>query len=122
MSLSAIQSSQRKPRLEVFRIDISAAPTGTAAQSTTAVLEGAYRCTVLKTGTGALTINFNKPFSRKPVVTATAFHASTNLVACVTALASTAISLTTKSDSGSATNPTELHVHVVGFDSTDQLG
>ena len=120
--MAQVFSAQRNPRIEAFRVDISAAPTGTAAQSTDAVLEGAFRCTVIKNGTGDVTLNFNRPFSRKPVVTATALHASTNLVACIKSVTTSAVNLLVKSDSGSATNPTELHIHVLGFDSDDQVG
>jgi hypothetical protein len=113
---------QRGARDEQFIVKPASISTATASQDTTNVIEGAYRCTVLRNGTGDVTITYNKPFARKPVVTANALHASSKLFVVLVSSTASATRLAVFSDAGTATDPTELHVQSRGFDTDTHLG
>lgn len=117
-----IRSPQPKPRPEQFRLVVASLPTGTAAQSTTGCPEGTYRCTVLKNGTGDYTINFNNPFARTPVVTPTALHATAGYMATLISVSTTAVRIGCWTATGTAADPTNVHVSVDGWDTADQVG
>ncbi len=116
------KTSQRGIRDEQFIVKPTSITTGTAAQDTTNVIEGAYRCTVSRTGTGDITINYNVPFARKPVVVANALHATSKLFVVIVSSTASATRLAVFSDAGTATDPTELHVISRGFETLDHLG
>lgn len=115
------KTTQRNTRVEQFILVPASVPTGTAVQSTTGCIEGTYKCTVSRTGTGDVTITYNKPFARKPVIQAAALHASSKLFATVVSSSTTAVRLAVFSDAGTATDPSELHVTARGFDAADQI-
>ncbi len=115
------QSSQRGPRLEVFKLVCASVPTGTAAQTATGCTEGTYQCTVLKNGTGDYTVNFNNTFSRSPVASPTPMHATSKLFATIVSTSTSATRVIVHTDGGTATDPTELHIFVAGFATTDQI-
>jgi len=119
--LNSINSSQRKVRTEFFRLVVASLPATTPAQSSTGCPEGSFRCTVAKTATGVFVLNFNTPFSRIPVVTANALSASGKLFMVVSAAATTGITLKCFADDGTATDPTGVHITVIGSDTADQV-
>lgn len=114
-------NSQRAVRMEQFRLVAASVPTGTAAQTATGCPEGFSRCTVLKNGTGDFTINFNTAFARTPVVTATALSTAGKTYTVLYSVSTTACRVLTYNDGGTATSPTDLHVHVTGFDTSEQV-
>lgn len=123
--MAHFQSStpQRNTRVEQFIVKPTSISTGTAAQDTTNVIEGAYRCIVQRKGTGDVELTYNTPFSgRKPVIQATALHASSKLFCTIVSSSATATRIAVFSDAGTATDPTELHITARGFDSADHLG
>lgn len=113
-------SSQRGTREEAF-ILVPASLSGTLAQSVAGCIEGTYQCRARRVSAGLFEISYNKPFARKPVAIATALHASTNLVACITANTASLLTILVKTDAGVATDPTELHVVARGFDVAQQI-
>ncbi len=104
----SVKTAQRQPRLECF------------SSSATALTEGNYRGTFSTGGTGIYTITFAEPFARTPVVTATALHATLSLKCVITAKSASAVTITVRNDSGTATAPTSFDVHVIGSDTADQ--
>jgi hypothetical protein len=117
-----IQSSQRNPRIEVFTLVPASLPTGTAAESATGCTEGTFRCTVLKTGTGDYTINFNEPFARTPVVRAQGLSTTLKVYVNTYSKSSSAVRVVVWDEGGVARDPTSVDVTVIGFDSADQVG
>lgn len=117
-----VQAVQRKPRLEVFRIVPASAPTGSAAESESGCPEGFTRCTLLKNATGDFTVNLNEPFNRIPIVSGLAVSSASSLKVIVHASTSASVvRVLVRNDSGTLTDPTELHLTVVGFDAADQV-
>lgn len=117
---SSVQSSQRRIRTEFFRLVFANLPATTPAQSTTGVPEGAYRCTAAKTATGTARLVFNAPFQRVPVITAAAMSAAGKLFAVISAVSTTECTIKVYADDGTATDPTQLHIQVIGADTADQ--
>lgn len=118
---SEVQATQRNVRLELFRIVAASCPTGTAAQTADGCPEGYSHCTVLQNDTGDVTINYNTPFKRKPIVTVSALHATATLYVTLVSSTTSAVRLLCCDDDGVAINATELHVNVAGFDAVDQM-
>lgn len=114
------QSSQRGAREAAF-ILVPASLSASLVQSIAGCIEGTYQCRARRVSAGLFEISYNKPFARKPVISATALHASTNLVVCATASTPTLLTLLVKTDAGVATDPTELHVTARGFDTAQQI-
>lgn len=117
-----VESSQRKARTETFRLVSASVPSGTAAESAAGCPEGYLRCTVLKNGTGDFTINFIEPFQRIPNVIATPVSSAASVKAVLHASTSASlVRVLVRNDSGTLTDPTELHVTVLGYDTADQV-
>lgn len=119
--LTDVVSSQRKVRVESFRLVAASVPTGTAAQTATGCTQGTYQCTVLKNGTGDFTVNFNQPFARTPCSVASPLHASSKLFATKVSESASAVRFAVFSDAGTATDPTSLEILVIGSDAADQI-
>lgn len=118
---ASLDSTQRRARIEFFRLLFASLPATTPAQSTTGVPEGAYRCTAAKTATGVAVLTFNEPFQRVPAVTVSAMSAAGKLFAVVAAVSVSGITVNVFADDGTATDPTQLHIHVIGADTADQI-
>ena len=116
-----VNGSQRETRVEFLRLIPANIATGSAARDLDGVEEGTYQVTVNKEGTGDYSITFDSPFVRKPVVVATALHASSKLFCTVKSNSTTACRIIVHSDAGTATDPTEIHVMLAGFDTADQI-
>lgn len=122
MARTEINHSQRRMRIETFRFLTASLPNPTPAQSTAGVPDGAYRCTAAKTATGTIQVIFNQPFTRVPIVTATAFHASAKIFVKLSAISVSGATFVCYIDDGTATDPTQLHVTCIGADTADQQG
>lgn len=116
-----LEASQRRARLEFFRLLFASLPATTPAQSTTGVPEGAYRCKAAKTATGVAVLTFNEPFQRVPSITASAMSAAGKLFAVVAAVSASGCTINVFADDGTATDPTQLHIQVIGADTADQI-
>lgn len=115
------KTPQRSARDEQFILVPASVPAAPAVQSTAGCIEGTSQCTVLRTGAGDMTINYNKPFARKPVIAANALHATAKLFVVIVSSSATAVRLAVFTDAGVATDPSELHVSARGFDTASQL-
>ena len=115
-------NTQRRMRKEQFVIKPANISTGTAAQDTTNVTEGAYRCKVQRIGTGSVELTFKEAFLRTPVVQLTAMHATSKLFPTLVSYDKTKVRFAVFSDAGTATDPTEVHLTVTGADTVDAQG
>lgn len=113
--------TQRGVRAQFLRLVFANLPSPTQIQSATACPEGFTQCTLLKNGTGDVSIKFNKPWKRTPAVFAQALHTSSKLFVSTKSQDTDDVRLTVFSDAGTATDPTELHVFVIGSDTTDVI-
>ena len=116
-----LEGSQRAARTEIFRLIPASIATGAATQSVAGCVEGTYQCTVAKNGTGDYSITYNTPFARKGVVNATALHTTGKYFASLHSSSTTGCRILVWSDAGTASDPTEIHVTVRGFDTADQI-
>jgi hypothetical protein len=118
---SDVQSSQRRPRVETFRVvcaSVDATPSNTASELT----EGRFRGLV-SVASDVYTLTFTEPFARAPTAQITCEQSGTgvsfipNIASCST----TALVWRVENDASAAASPTAFHVMVLGFDSADQL-
>lgn len=115
-----IKSPQRGPRLLTFRLVVASLP-GAIGRSATGCPEGFAQCTVQKVGTGSFRLDYAVPFKRAPQVQITPLHATLSLKCITTTRSASSITWLVKNDSGTATDPTEMDLTVVGYDTADQL-
>lgn len=118
---TSVKSTQRLVRTEFFRLVVASLPSTTPAQSLTGVPEGTFRCTAAKTATGVFLLNFNTPFARVPVISANALSAAGKLFMVISAASASSITLKCFADDGAATDPTGVHITVIGSDTADQI-
>lgn len=105
-----LRASDRYPRIVAGHVSYS---TGTPS-----ITVGTGDFTITDTGTGVLTATFAVPFAREPIVLA-----SQNAVGNVTlnaAATTTGCVLDMFNTGGAATDPTDLHFLVFGFDDADE--
>jgi hypothetical protein len=106
--LREIKGTQRLSRLLAFKVN------GT---NTAAIEQGAPDASLTDNGAGDYTITFDRPFARKPIVTA-----SCETEGCYAEIASasqTSVQIKTLSNAGVATDAI-FHAVVLGFDSADE--
>lgn len=113
----SIKSTQQKPRVLALRVDGSVVTTSAA---TTGLLEGIYDVLIAKGSGGAsneVTITFNQPFSRVPVVVATPI--TTNCHIEIKSVSATTLVLETfqVADGTTGVDDADMHVMIMGFDS-----
>ena len=112
--------NQRAKRTLHFRLVVASLP-GTLGQSASGCPEGTYQCTVIKNGTGDYGITYNVPFTRQPVVHATALHTSSKLFCVLKSSSTSACEILVYTDAGAAADATEVDVTVTGWDVADQI-
>lgn len=122
MSDRLVKSGQRKQREEIVKL-VPANLTGSLASTLAAIPEGTYHCQALTSGTGLFQITLNPAFgyARAPVPVFTALHATAKLFCTLTSVTTTTIIFRVYSDAGVLTDPTSIHVIIVGCDTVDQL-
>ncbi len=113
-------TQQRAERTLKLRL-VHASLTGSQASLAAAIPEGYTKVSAATTGTGVYVINFLTPFRRVPVVNAMALSAAGKLFCVLGAASTSSITINVFSDAGTATNVTDLHVTVDGFDVPDQV-
>lgn len=106
--LRSIKSSQRQPRQLAFKVD----GTGTAS-----ILIGAKDATLTDNGTGDYTLTFAKPFSRLPIVVASAITAGAYCE--VAAATASAVQILVKQPSDMSAKDADFFVIVQGFDASE---
>lgn len=104
----SIKTNQRQERELAFFLD----GTGTAALTI-----GSGLATLTDNGTGDYTLTFRQPFARTPIVLVTPL---TKVYATVTAMSTTACTIKTFNDAGSATDA-DMSILVKGWDVTDEF-
>lgn len=104
---SVIEVPHRKPRLLAFHIAYSA--------GTPSLVKGSEYGTVADTALGQATLTFTESFDREPVVIASA-GTSTNPWVSIGTSSSTAVRVDAAGATGTAGDPDDLHVLVLGYD------
>jgi hypothetical protein len=105
---------QRRAEFDVFRVDESEI-SGT---SSAGILEGTFRATITKNGTGDYTITLNEPGMRTMVAVG-CLPLTEDLTFKISAVSSSAVQVVFANLSGTDTN-TDFHLSVVVFYAEDQ--
>lgn len=114
---SAQQRGERTLKLRLVHANL----TGSQASLASAIPEGYTKVSAATTATGVYVIQPLTKFARTPVVTATALSAAGKLFCTIGAASTTSVTINVWSDAGVATNVTDLHVTLDGFDVADQV-
>jgi hypothetical protein len=116
------KTTQRAPRIEVFRI-VESGLTTSASSSITDMPEGFTRGTITETSANVYTLTYNEPFARQPVVQITCVNSSSGTTSIATLLVPAVNQCTffVENDAGAGVAATEFHITVIGFDTADVI-
>ncbi len=120
MATFLLQGQQRGERTLKLRLAHSGL-TGSQASTAAGIPAGYTKVSAPTHGSGVYVINFLQAFKRTPVITANALSAAGKLFCVVAAASTTSCTINVFADTGTATNVTDLHVNVDGFDVADQV-